>query len=76
MSVRKQFIAGAVCPQCNAEDRVRWCKSEEREWLECVACGYEAEEPKAPDYPNEPKDKPVEEKPEVQVVELRMPKKD
>lgn len=52
--VRKQFIAGARCPTCNAEDRVRHCRDSEtgREWMECVACGYESENPGAPEHPH------------------------
>jgi len=43
--VKKQFIAGAKCPQCNAMDKIRACKTAEREWMECVACGYEEDRP-------------------------------
>lgn len=43
--LRKQFIAGARCPRCNEPDKIRACKSEAREWMECVACGYEEERP-------------------------------
>ncbi len=43
--VKKQFIAGAKCPRCNGMDKIRACKSAEREWMECVACGYEEERP-------------------------------
>lgn len=47
----KQFIAGVRCPQCQAEDRIRLCRDEAREWIECVACGYESENPGAPEHP-------------------------
>lgn len=43
--VKKQFIAGAKCPRCQALDKIRACKSETREWMECVACGYEEDRP-------------------------------
>lgn len=43
--VKKQFIAGAKCPRCNETDKIRACKSDTREWMECVACGYEEERP-------------------------------
>lgn len=48
MSVRRQFIAGAKCPRCEALDRIRQCLDREsgREWMECVSCGYEEERPK------------------------------
>ncbi|MFZ5561520.1 MAG: YheV family putative zinc ribbon protein [Pseudomonadota bacterium] len=48
---RKHFIAGARCPQCNAEDRVRFCRDGEREWIECVACGHASDKPPAPEHP-------------------------
>ncbi|MDQ8036417.1 MAG: YheV family putative metal-binding protein [Pedobacter sp.] len=58
MAVRKQFIAGARCPHCNAEDKVRLCREETltremlREWIECVACGHVTENPGEPEHPN------------------------
>jgi uncharacterized metal-binding protein (TIGR02443 family) len=52
MTIRKHFIAGARCPRCNAEDKVRFCRDEAREWIECVACGYESEDPGQPEHPN------------------------
>jgi len=45
MSVKRRFIAGAKCPRCGNTDTVRSCASEEREWMECVSCGYEEERP-------------------------------
>lgn len=50
MSVIKRFIAGARCPQCQVEDKVRQCRDGEDEWLECVACGYEGK-PQPPEFP-------------------------
>lgn len=50
--VRKQFIAGARCPACNAEDKVRLCREDQREWIECVACGHVTENPGEPEHPN------------------------
>lgn len=49
--MRKQFIAGARCPSCNAEDRIRLCRDEGREWIECVTCGYASEAPPPPEHP-------------------------
>ena len=37
---RKRFIAGAVCPQCEAEDRLVVYVENRTEYQECVACGY------------------------------------
>lgn len=49
--VRKQFIAGARCPSCQMEDKVRLCRDGAREWIECVACGYASESPGEPAHP-------------------------
>ncbi|WP_210397982.1 YheV family putative zinc ribbon protein [Motiliproteus sediminis] len=40
MSV-KRFIAGAVCPRCGDMDRLRTYRDDQREYRECVSCGYE-----------------------------------
>jgi uncharacterized metal-binding protein (TIGR02443 family) len=37
----KRFIAGAVCPRCAAQDRIRSWEAEGRLHRECVACGFE-----------------------------------
>lgn len=71
MTVRKQFIAGARCPACQAEDKVRYCRDGEREWLECVACGHETSEPQAPEHPSQPDASGPVGVDEVRVVRLR-----
>ncbi len=40
--LKKRFIAGATCKQCQKQDVIRWCKDSEtdQEWIECVSCGY------------------------------------
>ena len=47
----KRFIAGAVCPDCRALDRLvleaRAGANGDEEWQRCVACGYEAVRPGA-----------------------------
>jgi len=40
MSTTKRFIAGAVCPRCGEMDTVRMYRDEEREYRECVKCGF------------------------------------
>lgn len=67
--VRKQFIAGAKCPKCHAEDKVRACRSESRDWMECVACGYEE------DRPTEISPAPVEEPAAAGAVKWTVPGK-
>ncbi|HET8729749.1 MAG TPA: YheV family putative metal-binding protein [Moraxellaceae bacterium] len=49
--IRKHFIAGARCPQCQAIDKVRFCRDGEHEWIECVACGLVSENPGEPEHP-------------------------
>ena len=36
----RRFIAGAVCPQCRAEDRIQVYRADEQDHRECVACGW------------------------------------
>lgn len=67
--VRKHFIAGARCPQCKAEDKVRFCRDGEREWIECVACGHVTDNPGEPEHPQ-----PVAEEPKVGIVRLQTKK--
>ncbi|HLR16927.1 MAG TPA: YheV family putative metal-binding protein [Alcanivoracaceae bacterium] len=39
MSVKRQFIAGARCPECGVMDKVRRCQTEDETWMECLGCG-------------------------------------
>lgn len=41
MSVVKRFVAGATCPRCGEMDTLRMYRDEEREYRECVECGFE-----------------------------------
>ncbi|MEY2863363.1 MAG: hypothetical protein RLY58_1070 [Pseudomonadota bacterium] len=45
MSLKKRFIAGAKCTQCNAVDRVMMLITDDDEWIECVDCGYTERRP-------------------------------
>ncbi|TDO97283.1 YheV family putative zinc ribbon protein [Marinomonas balearica] len=42
----KRFIAGAVCPRCSEMDKIRAWRDdeEEKQYRECVACGYQDEQ--------------------------------
>lgn len=42
-SPRKRFIAGAVCPRCSAMDRIVNYREGEKNYRECVACGFRDE---------------------------------
>lgn len=39
-TTRKRFIAGAVCPQCNAMDTLALWQEDQVEVVECVTCGH------------------------------------
>ena len=43
MNVKKRFIAGAVCPKCAQMDKLVTFRENEREFRECVACGFKDE---------------------------------
>lgn len=45
MTVRRLFIAGARCPACDLEDKIQLCRTDSREWIECVRCGHQEERP-------------------------------
>jgi len=41
---KTRFIAGAVCPECRAMDRIRLTETAGRRLRQCVACGAFEEE--------------------------------
>ena len=42
-SVKKRFIAGAMCPRCKAMDRIVMYREGEIDYRECVECGFRDE---------------------------------
>ncbi len=38
--IPRRFIAGAVCPRCGAQDRIRVFEQQGQRLRECVACGF------------------------------------
>lgn len=44
MSVRKRFIAGAVCPGCQTQDALAVWREDGNEVVACVRCGYQMQE--------------------------------
>jgi len=40
MTIKKRFIAGAVCPKCQAMDSIRVYRIESVEVQECIHCDY------------------------------------
>lgn len=59
MAVIRAFIAGAVCDNCGAQDRVQRCKNEGDDdyWMECIVCGWRMDMPSEPDVGMDPKAK-------------------
>ena len=43
--MKRQFIAGAKCPKCNALDRVIKITTVDDEWIECIECAYSEKRP-------------------------------
>ena len=37
---KKQFIAGAVCPACEAMDTIRMWRIDEVPYRDCINCGF------------------------------------
>ncbi|MDX1803532.1 MAG: YheV family putative metal-binding protein [Alcanivorax sp.] len=37
--MKRQFIAGATCPECGKMDKIQRVIDGDRQWMECVACG-------------------------------------
>jgi uncharacterized metal-binding protein (TIGR02443 family) len=40
---KRRFIAGAVCPRCEAMDKIVVYSEEGKEYRECVSCGFKDE---------------------------------
>jgi len=60
--MKKRFIAGAVCPRCAEMDKIVMYEKDEKNFRECVVCGYEDEMPIAGgayEIPTRVKEKPV-----------------
>ncbi len=42
--MRKRFIAGAVCPACQAKDTLALWRENNVDVVECVTCGHQMRE--------------------------------
>lgn len=42
-SIKRRFVAGAVCPRCSEMDKLVVYNEEGKDYRECVACGYKEE---------------------------------
>ena len=52
--IKKQFIAGAVCPNCGAQDTVQMYSVDDENYRECVDCGFSDEMEKQPSLVGKP----------------------
>ncbi len=41
--VKRRFIAGAVCPKCSLMDKLVIYKEDNKDFRECVSCGFKDE---------------------------------
>lgn len=42
-SVKRRFVAGAVCPRCSAMDTIVVYNQDGKDYRECVSCDYKDE---------------------------------
>ncbi|WP_053982085.1 YheV family putative zinc ribbon protein [Marinagarivorans algicola] len=76
MTAKKRFIAGAVCPKCGAMDRIVMYKKDDKDYRECVACGFNDEmrfKPQARELDTRV-NVTEQEKQDTQVVKILIPK--
>ncbi|OGT31822.1 MAG: hypothetical protein A3E87_02500 [Gammaproteobacteria bacterium RIFCSPHIGHO2_12_FULL_35_23] len=43
MTIKKRFIAGAICPKCGLPDKTVVYSIANKNFAECVHCGYKQE---------------------------------
>ena len=42
-STKRRFVAGAVCPRCSAMDKLTVYHEADKDYRECVSCGFKEE---------------------------------
>lgn len=42
-SEKRRFVAGAVCPRCSEMDKLVVYRAAEKDFRECVSCGFKEE---------------------------------
>ena len=80
--MKRRFIAGAVCPACEAMDKVVMYDADGKRWRECVGCGFKdalieqpQEELKTRVNQPLPGEKPLAHEDEVSVVSIIDPRR-
>ena len=49
MTIKRQFIAGASCPECQQQDKIQRVIDGDSMWMECVSCGMRKDLDAAPE---------------------------
>ncbi|MFK7912994.1 MAG: YheV family putative metal-binding protein [Pseudomonadales bacterium] len=75
--IKRRFIAGAVCPECRAQDRLRvdyWRTASGEEQVQCcVACGFSRRDAAdGESLPTLPRIRRGQQSPEVEAQPVRM----
>lgn len=79
---QKRFIAGAVCPKCQLNDKIVVYQEADTAYCECVRCGYQQQQPAAaatapPKEPEVETPKPAKTRaPQEHVIRLHKKTKD
>jgi uncharacterized metal-binding protein (TIGR02443 family) len=72
-SSKRRFIAGAVCPRCSAMDTVVVYRENEKDYRECISCGFKDEmhfKPQPKELPTRVTDTAKEQEQHVEVVKI------
>ncbi|MFD2096637.1 YheV family putative zinc ribbon protein [Corallincola platygyrae] len=57
--MKKRFIAGAVCPQCNSQDTIMVLIDGDNEKVACANCDYEQAKPEPETHSSRPEEEQV-----------------
>jgi uncharacterized metal-binding protein (TIGR02443 family) len=72
-SQKRRFVAGAVCPRCSEMDKLVVYNEDEKDFRECVNCGFKEEmrfQPTAQELETRVNVSAEEKKEQVQVVKI------
>lgn len=78
-SIKKRFIAGAVCPRCGLMDKIVTYRVDHSEFRECVSCDFKDElvfKPAVHELETRVNKTDEEKEAETQVVRIVSPDKD
>lgn len=75
-STKRRFVAGAVCPRCSEIDKLVVYSENEKDFRECVGCGFKEEmhfKPVARELETRVNTPDEEKRAQVQVVKILPP---